>query len=343
MAKAEEKEKEKEIVVDFTQSRLKDFMTCPRLEFYKYRAGPKGVGVGPALKEDYFIEGEFAHYALKHWYVGQKMQRVHMMTRVDKMVAGMGEVDPVIADKIRAKLAAMIGACFGYKGSYKGDFDKYEILFVEEPFEFLLGKFRIRGMLDLGLKDKSDDTQGFMDHKFLQALKIENYTALPLNIQQLVYTMGFHALTGEFPKWFIFNFIKKSQLRRKGGTVKNPGKEPWMQYEARVAQQYLDEPGKMFFRPPPVIVEQKVLEIIKEQVLQWLTAWEVCAEMPDKDLPMTLTSCEGMYGKLCTFGPACTAFLAGKGKHGWDAPQCKGLYKPKEVLHPELDGKDDED
>lgn len=330
-----------------TQSRMQASMACPRLEWYKYRAGPAGVGVELTTLQEYFVEGDFTHYALAKWYsTGAEgrplMLQANMTKRINKMLDGY-ELTPEEDDRLRTKLAAMIGACQGYRLNYRSDFDKFKILAVETRFETKIGGFAFAGVLDLLVE--TEDGVGFIDHKTASQITGKEPVTLPVNLQGLMYVLGTKEITGKYPKWYQFNFIKKSALRRKGPTKANPSKpkEPLLEFQNRVQAQYVDESGKMFFRPPPILVQPKVIERILAQTAQNLAEWEQdCAKDP-ADLTMRLASCTGMYGQPCAFAQACTAFLQGHGE-GWDAPECRGFYRPKEVLHPELvEEKNDDD
>ena len=327
--------KDREATV-FTQTRLRDLMICPRKEYYQYRI--KGVGIRPMVPESYFVEGEFGHYALAYYYKNHAMLRDNMIKRIQKAFEDMGAITPEYEQELRQDLASMMGACNAYKQIYKDDNKKFEVLFIEKEFAIEIAGFIFRGKIDLGLKNIKDGTKGFMEHKFLSQFSLSNYTNLPLNIQQLIYTLGFHKITGEFPVWYMWNIIKKSQLRRKGMT-KTVGKplpipEPLLEYEARCQAQYMEEPDKMFFRPPPRLVEMKALEQVNKMVEGYLIRWE--ADVGKTPL-MNLSACEGKYNNACAFAPACQAFMSGK-KDGWDAPECLGLYRLKNTQHPELEG-----
>jgi hypothetical protein len=326
-----------------TQSELSTFLTCPRLWWYQYQAGEFGCGVDLSVSPDYFIEGELGHYALAKWYeTGAKgqplMLRQNMINRVNELIEEMGEIPVEQDNALRVKLAAMVGACHGYKQVRKPDFDMYDILFVEKEFEYEIDGVKLLGKVDLGLKERDTGTQGFMDHKFMQSIDRDAYSALPLTLQQMVYCLGFLSLTGKLPDWYIFNFVKKSQLRRKQPSKQRIGEESLMQYEARVQQQYVEEKEKMFFRPPPIPVEEQVFNRIKAQLEIIIGDWKAAHELDPKNLPLNFSSCSGKYGKLCAFGPACTAFLAGRSEQGWDSATCRGLYRSKETTYPELEG-----
>jgi hypothetical protein len=260
-----------------------------------------------------------------------------MIKRIKKTFDDMGAITPEYEQELNQDLAAMIGACLAYKQIYKDDAKKYKILFIEKEFTVLIGGFTFKGRIDLGLENVKDGTKGFMEHKFLSQFSLSNFTNLPLNIQQLIYCLGFKEITGEFPVWYTWNIIKKSQLRRKGT---KPAKgmavavpENLLEFEARCTQQYLEDPDKMFFRPPPRLVDMKALDRVHKMVEAYLTQWE---SMIGKDPMMCLSSCEGKYNNACAYAPACTTFMSGK-KDGWDAPECLGMYKLKEYLHPELE------
>lgn len=333
--------KDEVLTSPFTYTRLSSFLTCERLEWFAFQAG--GCGVERIKKETFWLEGEFGHYALKHWYTnaerGGLMLRANMVKRIEKMIEDLGEMELEEKQKIEVKLAAMVGACHAYKQQYKSDFARYKVLFVEEPFEITIGDIPFMGRLDLGIQDKETKEIGFMEHKFLTQFSLNNWTVLPLNLQQLIYTLGFKEITGKYPNWYMWNIIQKSKLRRKGMTPMKGHKiaqpEPILEFEARVQQQYLQEPDKMFFRPPPRLVEEKPLEKIQDHIIQHVKAWREMQKA--KDLPpMRFPSCETKYGGTCPFAEACAEELLGH-KQGWNAPKNRGLYRLKEVLHPELE------
>jgi len=333
----------------FTQTRMNTFLECERKEWFQFQAG--GNGVGPAAKEDYYIEGEFGHYVLKHWYQTGKaskgerplMLRDNMLKRIKATMDDMPNLQKEKADDLQRKLTAMIGACHAYKAVYRDDFKRFEILAVEEPFEIEIGGFKFAGRIDLAVRDVDTKTDGFMEHKFLQAFSLENFTNLPLNLQQLVYSLGFEKITGKLPSWYRWNIVKKSQLRRKGmepkkgEVVAHP--ESLVEFESRVQGQYIEDTEKMFFRPPPRRVEAEALKHVQEDIAQHIESWKRVNE-GGKMPPMRWCSCEGRYNTGCVFGEACTAAMAGH-KEGWNAPECQGLYRKKEVLHPELEDKED--
>ena len=336
--------KNSEEIQVFTQSRMSDFMTCPRLEWYRYQAG--GCGVKMAQTESFFLEGEMGHYALMHWYKNAKtgglMLRKNLIKRVNDKIDEQGEITPDQYQSLQAKLSAIIGACHAYKAHYKPDLTKWKFKTIEGKFEVEICGVLWRGRVDLGVEEedeKGNSSLGFIEHKFLTQFNVDDYNVLPISLQQLIYSKGFESLMKKLPQWYRWNVIKKSSLRRKGMTKKKDGSmpipEPLIEYETRVQDQYTKEPEKMLIRTPPRLVDPKALDMVEQSLGFYLDSHTEMAN--SKELPpMCFASCTGRYGKACSFAPACIAYMAGH-KEGYNAPECRGLYRAKEVQHEELE------
>lgn len=319
---------------EMTYSRIASFLTCPMKEFYQYRAGGKGIeSTTPYIP---FIEGEFLHYALMHFHKSYRMLRVNLLKRADKIIERVtrsaGGLDPETDDKLRIALAAMTGAALGYKILYHDDQLKFETLYVEEPFQFELEGYIIRGRIDWIARDKETDKLVNWENKSASQISSDTYVALPMSLQDLLYCEGTHMLLGEYPDLRCRNYVIKTKLRRKKD--KQGGRETLASYEARVLQQYVDEPEKKFFRPPPLRVLKKTMESVRDQLALNLRRMKAEASMA--------FNCEGKFGQPCQFVPACTAKLQGHAD-GWNAPECAGMYRSKEHQHPELVIKKEED
>ena len=326
---------------DLSYSRLMSHMTCPRLEHYKYRV--KGVGLKTTAPYLPFIEGEIGHYALKHFYRSGLMLRDNMLKRIAEIVEAAGPLDPETDDDLRTSTAAMTGACLAYKEHYYSDIDhtsggkvvhqgKWKPLLVEEPFEFAFNGYRFVGQIDLLVEHRDTGKIYLVEHKFTSGQLAGRLVQLPMDLQEMVYCEAVKQKTGKYPDFKMWNFIKKSQLRRK---KMGEGIEPVGSFEARVQSQYIQEPEKMFMRSNPILVEPKMIESVKIELVKILEDFEI-------DQPvMRFSSCLGLYGKPCDFIQACTAKLLGHGD-GWDAPECMGLYKVKEAQHEELMEDDDD-
>jgi len=305
-------------------------------EYYQYRVN----GVGIKLTDIYvpFIEGAFMHYALKMYYRTGLMLRANMIKQMRAQIDELGPISEDVAIKLSIALQASVGAALGYKEIYRNDVDRkdntgkvvekgmWKVLFAEEPFSFEFEDVQIDGVIDLAVVSK--DNNIIVENKYLTSVTADKYSQLPLDLQGLIYSEGFKAKTGEYPDLKGWNFILKTALRRKLGSEKHPLPETLEEYEARVQQQYVQEPDRMFFRPPPLVVSKKMIDGLKEQLHLFLEEFK-------RPPIMRFSSCLGMYGRPCPFIQACQAKLQGKAD-GWNAPECTGLYKMKEAQHEEL-------
>jgi hypothetical protein len=323
------REGRKEELPTVTYSRIASFLRCPMEEYYRFRV--EGVGIESTTVNIPFLEGEFLHYALKHFHKSHRMLRDNLLKRVAKIInrakEETGGLPPEEDDALEVKLAAMVGACLGYKSRYHDEINEFETLYLEEPFQFELGGYLVLGVIDRINRNRESDKLFLWENKSASRIAQDTYVVLPMSLQDLIYCEGCLTLMGEYPDFRARDFIIKSNLRRKKD--KSGGRESLAQFEARVTQQYLDEPEKKFFRPPPIKVLKGTIESVKKQLLHILT-------MLQDSVPfMNFESCSGMYGRACPFVNACVAKLQGH-KDGWDSPECRGLYRLKEELHPEL-------
>jgi hypothetical protein len=266
------------------------------------------------------------------------MLKENMTKRIQAALDVRGEMDPSEYEKLESSMYAMRGACDGYRATYKNDFVTYDVLGVEQEFEVEIAGRLMRGKLDLCLRDKSDGSLGYMDHKFLRTISTSTYDVLPLSLQQLIYSKAFESIVGELPSWYRWNTIKKSGLRRKGLGLKKDGSrqvpERPEEYIARVMQQYVKEPEKMFHRTPPRVVEVEALGYVEEQLALIFAEHDRALEAGD--IPaMRFSSCVGRYESTCLYAHACTEIMLGH-KTGWNAPRCRGEYRAKDKLHSEL-------
>lgn len=328
-------EKTPEIEEVFTQSRINTMQECPRKEYLQYRAG-EGFGIEGTEPFIPFLEGELGHYALAYWWENGRMLRKNLLSRLQKIIDRFKDakqgIDPALDDKLRTALTAVSGACLGYKEFYAQDRQRYELLFAEEQFELPFNvddrTVVFRGKLDMGTRNKETDRLAFWEHKFLSAIPQGMIETLPLNIQGLVYILGFEQITGKLPDDHIWDIVLKTRMRPK--KTSGGGVESQAQFEARVQDSYTKDDSKYARLAPPMSSPEAI------EGVRTLLEDEIRAYFAEKDQPrMRFSSCLGRYGQPCMFAPACRAKLEGK-RDGWDAPECAGLYRPKKVQHAEL-------
>jgi hypothetical protein len=319
-----------------TYSRLSTFLDCPMGEYYQYEAG--GCGVQSTTPQMPFVEGEFGHYALAQFHTTGRMLRANLLNRVDRtrneLIKELGGLTPEFDDDLRVSLATLTGACLGYRQRYATDRDLYEVLYVEEPFSFEFDagdiKVKIIGKMDRLSKVRKTGQVMLWENKFVGTISPGTYMALPLNLQGLIYLEGANALTGKYPDMRAWDYVLKSRLRRKKDG--QGGMESFAAFEARVMNQYMDEGGDKFFRPPPFLTNEKVVASTRGELSKVINNWW---RMKSTKTWCMSFGCLGMFGHPCPFINACKAKLDGK-KDGWDAPECQGCYKPKTTQHPEV-------
>ncbi|MEM4720677.1 MAG: PD-(D/E)XK nuclease family protein [Candidatus Methanomethylicaceae archaeon] len=311
-----------------TFSRLASYLECQRKEWYSYRAGGCGVVLFPPPVP--FVEGQFLHYLLAHFYKGSKMQRAHFVDRIEKTITANQYATEEAVENVRRKLHIALAASTAYSVRYKTDFSQYKVLYVEAPFTTALGSVTLEGKVDLVLRDKSSGTIGFFEHKFLSYYDADHWALLPMSLQRVMYVLGVKALTGQYPSWACWNVILKANLRRK--VSKTGAKESWEEFDARLVERYKED-SSLLFRTPPVVTNQEDLE---RSVLPWLMNVARKVVEPQESLPPPNPTACISYGRVCPYAEACLAVLHGD-KEGWNHPSCRGKYILKTEQHPELE------
>jgi hypothetical protein len=315
-------------MITYTYTRLMSWLDCPMREFYEFQAG--GHGIKSAMPYEPFIEGELGHYAIAMWRKSGRMLKVNMIKRVEKILDDLRKgagAEPELIDSLEKKLAAMVGATQAYKMHYKADLEDHEWKAIEEEAEVQIGNSTVLMKMDAISTRKKDKRLILWENKFVSSATnaAATYALLPMNLQTTLYCEGCKQLLGKYPDFIQFDYTFKSALRLK----KDESVEA---FHDRVRDQYLEDPGKKFFRPPSIPFDPNVLDRVKTAVRKQV------AQMQGTIPNFNFGSCAGKYGKPCQFAPACTARLAGKSVEGWDSAMCAGLYKKKTKTHPELKG-----
>lgn len=97
--------------------------------------------------------------------------------------------------------------CYNYLDNFEG-FDQYEILGSEVEFEIdILCGHRLKGYIDLLLRDKSDGRIVILDFKSKSNFKSKKELAEYAR-QFYLYTLYVYEKYGEYPKKFIFEMIR---------------------------------------------------------------------------------------------------------------------------------------
>ena len=153
---------------------------------------------------------------------------------------------------------------------------------------------RLRGRKD-GVFTAKDGTLWQLDSKSSSRINEEELgVTLTRNYQILFYTLATYLQTGKIPKRFVYNIVRKTGLKPKGGDLP--------EYVKRIGDEVAKNPDHFFHRFEVAIVKQDLLDFQKEldQTLLHIKAW-VEAGMPSPKFGMP---CQGMYG-LCNYAAIC--------------------------------------
>jgi len=74
---------------------------------------------------------------------------------------------------------------------------------------------KFRGKLDLVVKDKKDELWDLLNTSFSSSLVRIIGPICPLNLQQLLYSLGVEEAIKQKPVWYQWNIVQKSMLRRR--------------------------------------------------------------------------------------------------------------------------------
>ncbi len=311
-----------------TYSRLMAWLECPQKEHFEYTAG--GCGIRPKTPFIPFIEGEFGHYALYHFYRSGRMLKANLIKRTRAMIeenTPESGLEPEVADKLETSMNALIGACLGYAQVYRKHLEDVEVLGLEVKGSFTLAGTEIPFRIDRITKDKKTGKVTIWENKFVSDVSPDKYAVLPIDLQGLIYLEGARTILGKYPDFRAWDYIIKSRLRRSQAKGKAP--ETWEAFWERVRTQYVEEAGEKFFRPPVLPVDMRVLTEVQKRISALIS-------MKGAVKPwMNFNSCLGKYNQKCPFSEACAEILRGH-PEGWNHAACTGLYTRKVQEHEEM-------
>ncbi len=197
-----------------TNSRLKTARACARLHQFMYL-----LGYRPTEDRAELAFGDLLHKALEAWWLAVKAALpvddwyANAITAL-RAVEGVDPFDLVKAEVLMA----------GYHARWAADALLYEVLGVEQRFEFALinpetgGRsplWRVGGKLDVRLKKKSDGTTGFMEHKSSGEDVSQGgayWQVLMMDSQISIYFDGASSL-GDDAQWCEYDVIGKPGQR----------------------------------------------------------------------------------------------------------------------------------
>lgn len=197
-----------------TNSRLKCARTCARMHLFVYL-----LGYRPVEEKAELAFGTLMHKALEAWWLAVKAElpEAEWFERAAAALSAEKDTDPF--DLARAQVLMA-----GYHARWAADAHLYEVLGVEQKFEFALinpetgGRspvWRVGGKLDVRVRRKSDGVVGFIEHKTSGedvSLGSAYWQVLMMDSQVSTYFDGASAL-GDEAEFCLYDVIGKPGQR----------------------------------------------------------------------------------------------------------------------------------
>lgn len=258
-----------------THSRLKSARECARLHLFKYV-----LGYRPNEDAAELAFGTLIHLGLEAWWYAVK-NGIPVDRWLALAVLAMREAQPDPFDLVRAEVLLA-----GYHTRWAADAADFEVLGVEEQFEFPLvnpetgGRstvWRVAGKLDVRVRRKSDNTHGIIEHKTSSedvSPGSTYFARLRMDGQISIYFDGAASL-GPAPQWCLYDVIGKPGQRplkatpdesrkfKANGTLyanQRANDETPAEYQQRIAEVVSENPDKFFVRGDVVRLESELSE-----------------------------------------------------------------------------------
>lgn len=227
----------------WTASSIKQLRQCPRKFYWKYITRLRQKFGGSALQV-----GTAFHKCLAEWYRSNgkiKMEKIAapVAKELGSFLKTHGDFfDNEEKEKLESSIATFVGMVVGYAAA--NDSDRKTLKFdpqigVEREFLVDCGEFYYAGSID-GLPTVKGK-QWLMEHKTASFVNEHYISRLALDTQSRGYMFAVKALTGKLPHGVIYNVTQKCKLRRKCD-------EKAEDFNRRVAEAYMSEPDKYFYR-----------------------------------------------------------------------------------------------
>jgi len=206
---------------------------------------------------------------------------------------------------------------------YKADPIKWEIISIERELDIRYRGVRLRGKIDLTLRDKNGNW--IADHKTTSRLNLDVVAGWDFRFQFMFYLWLMSKVDSIKLKGYIINATKKTELRVKKA-------ESLPEFGARVREDMIINPDKYFYRHQYIITKGQMENFEKNVVDPKLDILEYIMAHPDDPLAWSLMhnkntdECQKWGGKPCPYIELC--------QHG---ESHKFMYREKEQKHSELE------
>lgn len=306
-----------------THSSVTAFRACPRMGFYKYRAG--GFGIRPTVASKSLVIGSAYHRAMKFlgnvWADKPTPAELGPAIRaaVDDYIEHFGFEMNFDFAEVCAEHAYGLAMCHTKK--FALDMPQMNFLAVEKSFNGHIGNREFRGQID-GIVE-IDGQRLLLEHK--------TKSIIPSNLLDLL------AVDGQLLRYWYFNSsenldgvlytcARKSMIRLKAETKKQAA-ETHEEFIVRLRAEY-DEAGAAAIHHAQVLIDSSdVRECLRgtAHTVDMIAHFDKLGRYPKYE-----HSCEGKYGPCEFFGVCHKLKWDGSG----DAPD--GFNK-KTVKHEELE------
>lgn len=307
----------------WTASSIKQFRQCPRKFFWKYMYRLRQRYPGAALKL-----GTAFHECLGAWYRSKRSSMAKIVAPVFKELNELLEKEGQFYDdeereKLSAGISSFRGMMMGYAEVHKADRDTWKFhrdIGIEREFLIDCGDFYYAGSIDGVPQVMGCDW--VLEHKTASNISESYVGRLALDTQSRGYMFAIMAITGKMPKGTIYNVTQKTKLRRKSD-------ESWESYNSRVAQDYMAQPDKYYYREQLMFTSADIrafcLELWQTHQMFKLITNSKMATNP-RAWPIDDQACSAWF-KMCEYHSLCTI--------GLDHGTSLGLEQ-MEKLHMEL-------
>jgi hypothetical protein len=319
-----------------TNSRLRVYQTCQRLEYYQYQLGYRPIERSRPLEF-----GTLGHEAEQEWW------KCHKDGHADKALDSALEVIRA-ADVDEFEQARLIVLMTAYDLRWAPAMRDIEVLFVEQEFRFAARDFDFGGKIDVGIRYRKwantpfAGKEGVGEHKFTSAdlsPASDYWRGLRLEPQVSHYFRGMRSM-GFNPEFCLWDAIRRPEIKalqatpeedriictrgpRKGLLRKNQREndETPEEHGARLAQMIAESPDDWFARQIVVRLPHE-LQAFEDDTMA------LAEDMirPDRHAPRNPDACR-KFGRPCAFMRVCD---------GDGSLDDTSLFQKSENIHPEL-------
>lgn len=283
--------------MEFNNSRLQQFLTCPQSYQHRYIRGAV-----PRKRPTYFVFGSAIHKFIEIFYRTKSTEMAlraveNEFKAVDTSPLNREEIHELEVDKQTA-----LGIASVYPNFYKADFDNYKTFLTEQKFTLTLpcGE-KYYGTIDGLIQDHAGDWW-ILETKTAsaQTVNADYFERVKIDSQVAGYMHGAKHMLGSFPRGVVYNVIKKPSIRLKNG-------ESLQAFQKRVFQEYTQfATEKAYFTRHELLVAEHRLNSWLGDTDRLVVELATKHKEGDKWWHKNTGACRANFGS-CAYLPACVA------------------------------------